>query len=106
MNVQFNMDIGADQLATYTRALVESMVYAVIIVSVISDGLKKAIKMAMNKNPKDFKFPYYVTLTMVAICGLISSFFLQSPLISSIWFRLGLGIGIVFTAITAYDGIG
>ena len=54
-------------------ALAYQVAIFAIFVCLMTDGIKKAIKMVMKK-PKDYKLPQMVTLIMVAVGGFIYGF--------------------------------
>lgn len=92
-----------DTTELFTELFQQVLFYAAIS-SVVTDGIKKTIKSAMNME-EGKKIPASLGLCIVYIFGFSACFFLKSELIVNIYARLFFGFIIGTVGVSIYNAV-
>jgi uncharacterized protein YacL len=85
-------------------ALLQQVIFYAIISSVFVDGIKKTIKAAKKQTEED-KLSPYVGLALTYGFGLLTCFFLKSPMLTSVFIKLFFGIIIGAVGVAVYEAV-
>jgi hypothetical protein len=93
----------AELMETFS-GLIKQVVFYSIVCSIISEGIKKTIKVIMNKGQEE-SINRFIGLGLIYTLGVSSGFLLESEVISNVFMKIFLGITIATTGVVCYDSI-